>query len=98
MLITRSKLRALIREEILVKESKYSGMSLQNVLGFFDKYSNNTWIFFDQVDWIIGSLIFVSFYINISLKQVIISVILFGIIHPIINILGYFLKIKKNKF
>ena len=60
--------------------------------------SGNTWIFFDQVDWIIGSLIFVSFYINISLKQVIISVILFGIIHPIINILGYFLKIKKNKF
>ena len=56
------------------------------------------WVPFDQLDWIIGALIFVSFYIPLSLTQVITGLILFGILHPIINLIGYALKIKKNKF
>jgi len=46
MKITRSRLRKIIKEEI-VKESRYFGMSVQEVLNFFDTFSNNTWIFFD---------------------------------------------------
>ena len=46
MKITRRHLRKLIKEEI-VKESRYFGMSVPQVLAFFDTFSDNTWIFFD---------------------------------------------------
>jgi len=46
MKITRRQLRSLIKEEI-VRESRYFGMSVPQVLAFFDTFSDNTWIFFD---------------------------------------------------
>ena len=46
MIITRGQLRRIIVEEI-IRESKYAGMSLQQILSFFDRYSDSTWIFFD---------------------------------------------------
>jgi DNA polymerase III epsilon subunit-like protein len=46
MKITRGKLRQMIKES-LFKESRYFGMSVQEVLDFFDTFSDNTWIFFD---------------------------------------------------
>jgi CDP-2,3-bis-(O-geranylgeranyl)-sn-glycerol synthase len=56
------------------------------------------WIIFDQLDWIIGSIIFINFYIKTSLTIIITSIVLFGLLHPVINYLGYLLKLKKNKF
>ena len=52
----------------------------------------------DQIDWIIGSIVFIFAYIQLSSIQIITAVIMLGLLHPVINILGYLLKIKKNKF
>jgi CDP-2,3-bis-(O-geranylgeranyl)-sn-glycerol synthase len=57
----------------------------------------NPWVPFDQVDWIVVSILLVSFYVNLSLEVIITSIILFGILHPITNILGHLLNIQKNK-
>jgi len=46
MKITRLQLSRLIKEEI-IKESRYFGMSVEDVLKFFDTFSDNIWIFFD---------------------------------------------------
>ncbi|MDD4290566.1 MAG: CDP-archaeol synthase [Patescibacteria group bacterium] len=51
---------------------------------------------FDQIDWIIGSLIILSFYIKIQIKFVLYSILILGILHFLINTLSYNLKIRKT--
>ena len=46
MILSRKNLRMLIHD-VMLKESKYFGMSVEEVLSFFDRFSQNTWIFFD---------------------------------------------------
>ncbi len=53
---------------------------------------------FDQIDWVLGSIILTGFVYFIPLNVIITSIILFGILHPLINLLGFLMKIKKNKF
>ena len=53
---------------------------------------------FDQIDWILGSLFFVSFVVQLNLLLILIALVLYGFLHPLANLLGYYLKIKKNKF
>jgi CDP-2,3-bis-(O-geranylgeranyl)-sn-glycerol synthase len=69
---------------------------------FFKRQLNikpgKSWIIFDQLDWIIGAIVFTIFYIKLSVAQILIAIILFGILHPIVNLIGYLIKIKKNKF
>lgn len=60
--------------------------------------SGKSWVPFDQIDWIVGALIFLNFYQRLDWKIWFTSLLLFGLIHPIINLIGYYLKIKKNKF
>jgi len=60
--------------------------------------SGKSWPPFDQIDWVIGSLIFAAFYISISWEIALTSMVLFGILHPIVNLMGYYLGIKNNKF
>ncbi|MDD3284240.1 MAG: CDP-archaeol synthase [Patescibacteria group bacterium] len=60
--------------------------------------SGKSWIPFDQIDWIVGAVIFVSFYVNLSFKDCAIAIIFFGAIHPIFNLIGYVLGFQKNKF
>ena len=73
-----------------------------SVKSFFKRQLNikpgKSWIPFDQVDWIIGAILFSIFYVALSLYDVIFAIIIFGVLHPIVNLIGYFLKIKKNKF
>ena len=57
-----------------------------------------SWPPWDQIDWIIGALLLVSFFVPLSAEMIVIALLLFGILHPMINLLGYVLKIKKNKF
>ena len=64
----------------------------------FDISPGKPWIPFDQLDWILGAIMFVYFYVPLSLKQIAVIIIVFGILHPAINLLGYYLNIKKNKF
>ncbi len=56
------------------------------------------WVPWDQLDWIIGALILVSFVVKLSVFEIIAALVLFGVLHPIINLIGYTLQIKKNKF
>ena len=60
--------------------------------------SGQPWIIFDQLDWIIGSLMLAGFYVSISWESALVSVIIFGLLHPLVNLLGYFLHFKENKF
>jgi CDP-2,3-bis-(O-geranylgeranyl)-sn-glycerol synthase len=57
-----------------------------------------SWVLFDQLDWVIGALVFVLFYLSLNYLVIIIALVFFGLMHPIMNYLGYLLKIKKNKF
>lgn len=56
------------------------------------------WFPFDQTDWIIGAIIFMSLYVRIEWQHLAISLILSIAIHPIVNYVSYLLRIQKNKF
>jgi len=56
------------------------------------------WPPFDQIDWIIGAVIAANLMVKTDYKIALIAIVLFGLMHPIVNLLGYFLKIKRNKF
>lgn len=60
--------------------------------------SGETWFFFDHTDWIIGSLLFVNIFVKTPLAYVLVSLILFSIIHLITNYIGFMLKLKKYRF
>ncbi len=62
------------------------------------KTSGQSWVPFDQLDWIAGAAIFSSALISLSLAQVIIALLLFGALHPLVNLAGYGLRIKPNRF
>ena len=72
------------------------------VKSFFKRQLNiqpgKPFIPFDQIDWILGAMVFALFYVKITFLQAASAVIIFGILHPFINILGFWLKLKKNKF
>lgn len=72
------------------------------VKSFFKRRLNikpgNSFIPFDQIDWIIGAIIFTFPIIIYSLIQILSLLIICGLLHPLTNLLGYALKIKKNKF
>lgn len=57
-----------------------------------------SWIPFDQIDWIVGANFFISLYIIIEPKYIITSFILLAILHPIINLVGYKINLKENRF
>lgn len=60
--------------------------------------SGSMWIPFDQIDWIFGALIFLSFYFSFHWSVWVASLLFYGFLHPIVNLLGYWLRIKKTKF
>jgi CDP-2,3-bis-(O-geranylgeranyl)-sn-glycerol synthase len=63
----------------------------------FNISSGKPWIPFDQIDWIIGATILTNLYIQISLKINLISIIFLALLHPLINLISYHLKLQKNK-
>lgn len=56
------------------------------------------WVPWDQIDWIVGAVLMVLFAVNLTLGVAVLAVVMFGLLHPLINLLGYELAIKKNKF
>lgn len=56
------------------------------------------WVPWDQIDWVFGAIFFISFSVKFSILEIITALAIFGILHPIINFIGFALKIKKNKF
>lgn len=62
------------------------------------KKSGSPWPPYDQIDWVIGAVVFVGFYIPLESKQVVVALIMFGLLHPLASLVGYKLGLKKNKF
>ena len=60
--------------------------------------SGQSWVPFDQIDWVVGALIATSFIANFSFSQILEALVVFGLLHPVSNLLGYALKFKPNKF
>ncbi len=58
--------------------------------------SGNAWIPFDQVDFIIGGLIFASLFIRPSISQIIMIFILYFGLHITVSYLGYLTGFKKK--
>ncbi|MGD0577084.1 MAG: CDP-archaeol synthase [Candidatus Staskawiczbacteria bacterium] len=72
------------------------------VKSFFKRQMNiapgKSWWVFDQTDWIIGAFVLLSVYRVFNFEIYITGLIIFSLLHPLINLLGYFLGIKKEKF
>lgn len=72
------------------------------VKSFFKRRFNikpgKSWVPFDQVDWVIGAIILAEPVKSLSNKQIAIALIIFGLAHPLANLLGYGLRFKPNKF
>ncbi len=56
------------------------------------------WAPFDQLDWIIGAILLSSLYVSLEAKYIFTALILFGLLHPVVNLIGYALHVKSNKF
>lgn len=56
------------------------------------------WVPFDQIDWIAGAILASSLVVKLNFEIIFVALIMFGLLHPVINLFGYYLKIKKNKF
>lgn len=57
-----------------------------------------SWTPWDQIDWIIGAIILTAIFKTIYFWEMIQIIIIAGLLHPIVNYIGYKLKLKKNKF
>ncbi|MDP2696064.1 MAG: CDP-archaeol synthase [bacterium] len=57
-----------------------------------------SWLVADQLDWIKGALVFTAFAHWWPWTIWLSAIIIFGMLHPIINLIGYWLGIKINKF
>jgi CDP-2,3-bis-(O-geranylgeranyl)-sn-glycerol synthase len=56
------------------------------------------WFPFDQLDFIIGGLLFASLFVTLPFSTYIIIAIVWLILHPVANILGWVLKLKDKPF
>ncbi|MDD5032276.1 MAG: CDP-archaeol synthase [Patescibacteria group bacterium] len=52
----------------------------------------------DQIDWIVGALLLGSLFYSWSLEVWAVAILMFGLLHPLANIIGYWLLLKPNKF
>ncbi|MFH0868292.1 MAG: CDP-archaeol synthase [Candidatus Woesearchaeota archaeon] len=73
-----------------------------SVKSFFKRRRNvdpgERWIPYDEIDWILGSLILFSVIYVPDAPHFLIMIILFPIFHIIINHIGFYLKIRDKKW
>lgn len=55
------------------------------------------WVPFDQIDWIAAAALFSLPYTDLRLADAFVAIIIFGLLHPIFNLISYFLKLQKVK-
>jgi len=56
------------------------------------------WTPFDQLDWVVGAIIFSTPFITLSLKKTLVVIFIALILHPIVNLGGFLLRLKKKKY
>jgi CDP-2,3-bis-(O-geranylgeranyl)-sn-glycerol synthase len=59
-------------------------------------YPGRSWVPFDQVDYILGGIIFTWFYIPLTLNQYITIFLLWFLIHPLGTFFGYLLRLRRR--
>jgi CDP-2,3-bis-(O-geranylgeranyl)-sn-glycerol synthase len=55
-----------------------------------------SWVPFDQIDFILGGMLFSTFYIQLSLLEYCLLFIVWLVIHPAISFSGYLFRLKKD--
>ncbi len=55
-----------------------------------------SWFPFDQIDYILGGILFTSFYINLSRGEYVTLLWVWFLLHPLTTLLGYVFKLKDS--
>lgn len=58
--------------------------------------SGKSWVPFDQVDYILGGILFTAMYIRFDLKTYIILFVMWFILHPLSTFIGWLLRLKDD--
>jgi CDP-2,3-bis-(O-geranylgeranyl)-sn-glycerol synthase len=70
------------------------------VKSFFKRRMNiapgKSWIPFDQLDYVLGGILFTIFYIQLNLGQYILLFIIWILLHPLATSVGYLIKLKDS--
>ncbi len=80
--------------------SGFGALAGDSIKSFFKRQNKIapgvSWFPFDQIDFIIGGIIFTSFYIRLSFWDYFWVLALWFLIHPFTTFLGFLLKLKKE--
>lgn len=78
----------------------FGALAGDSVKSFFKRRvgieSGQSWIPFDQIDFVLGATIAAMFFVEISLPIFIFGIIIIGILSFVVSSLGFALHIKKN--
>lgn len=55
-----------------------------------------SWFPMDQIDYILGGILFTSFYIQLSFTQYVLLFLVWFLLHPLTTLIGYILKLKES--
>jgi CDP-2,3-bis-(O-geranylgeranyl)-sn-glycerol synthase len=55
-----------------------------------------SWFPFDQIDYVIGGVVFTAFYIQLTIWQYILLFVIWFLLHPVATLIGYWLKLKDS--
>lgn len=73
-----------------------------SVKSFFKRQVNipsgHGWFPFDQIDYIIGGLLFSLLFVRLSPAEYISILLIYALLHPIANLIGWLLKLKPRPF
>ena len=57
-----------------------------------------SWFPFDQIDYVLGGVVFTACYIQLTLWQYVLLFIVWFLLHPLATLIGYLLKLKDSPF
>ena len=72
------------------------------VESFFKRQINirpgNKLLFFDQVDWVLGSSVFTSWFLDLTWQIIVSAIFIFIILHIIVKHIGYYMGLEEKKW
>ncbi len=73
-----------------------------SVKSFFKRKKNiepgEKWFPYDEIDWILGSLLLTSFIYVLDIEHFLMVIIFFPLLHVVINHIGFYLKLRDKKW
>jgi len=80
--------------------SAFGALAGDAVKSFFKRQMNipagKSWVPADQVDYILGGILFTSLYVRLSLEDYIILIAVWFFMHPLFTIIGWLLRLKDD--